>query len=28
MKIIKKAYKFRIYPTLEQVIFFLLIQMN
>ena len=23
MKIIKKAYKFRIYPTLEQVIFFL-----
>ena len=22
MKIIKKAYKFRIYPTLEQVIFF------
>ncbi|MBF1201824.1 MAG: helix-turn-helix domain-containing protein, partial [Fusobacterium periodonticum] len=24
----KKAYKFRIYPTLEQIIFFLLIQMN
>ncbi len=23
MKIVKKAYKFRIYPTLEQVIFFL-----
>ncbi|MDU2235854.1 MAG: helix-turn-helix domain-containing protein, partial [Fusobacterium periodonticum] len=22
MKIIKKAYKFRIYPTLEQIIFF------
>ena len=22
MKIVKKAYKFRIYPTLEQVIFF------
>ena len=26
MKIIKKAYKFRIYPTLEQVIFFLKIK--
>ena len=23
MKIVKKTYKFRIYPTLEQVIFFL-----
>ena len=23
MKIVKKAYKFKIYPTLEQVIFFL-----
>ena len=23
MRIVKKAYKFRIYPTLEQVIFFL-----
>ena len=23
MKIVKKAYKFRIYPTLEQIIFFL-----
>ena len=22
MKIVKKAYKFRIYPTLEQIIFF------
>ncbi|MHB9303720.1 helix-turn-helix domain-containing protein, partial [Fusobacterium polymorphum] len=22
MKIVKKAYKFRIYPSLEQVIFF------
>ena len=26
MKIVKKAYKFRIYPTLEQVIFFLKIK--